>query len=321
MTDPTPPATAAVVRTEFPLPLFLRGKVRDTYELGNRLLIVATDRLSAFDLVLPDGIPGRGIVLTQLSAFWFERTRQLLPNHFISLDPAEFPFDATEWPPEERAKLPGRTMLVRRTRRIDIECVVRGYLAGSAWQDYQRSGEQEAGGIPLPRGLVESQELPAPIFTPTTKATAGHDEPISFARLVMLVGSELAEHLRAASLQIYREAAAYARERGILIADTKMEFGQLDNQLILIDELLTPDSSRFWDAQRYRPGQGQPSLDKQYVRDWLTTSGWNREPPAPALPAAVIARTAAIYAEAYTRLTGRAMEEIHGEGGTPIDGQ
>ncbi|HUS15913.1 MAG TPA: phosphoribosylaminoimidazolesuccinocarboxamide synthase [Chloroflexia bacterium] len=293
---------AAVTMTEFPLPLFLRGKVRDTYELGNRLLIVATDRLSAFDSVMHEGIPGRGIVLTQLSAFWFRQTANILPNHFISVDPADFPFDTTSWPPGEAAKLAGRAMLVRRTRRIDIECIVRGYLSGSAWAEYQANGGREAGGVPLPPGLVESQELPEPVFTPTTKAVAGHDEPISFARLVMLVGSELAGHLRAASLQIYREAAAYARTRGVLIADTKMEFGWLDGNLILIDELLTPDSSRFWDAAAYRPGGAQPSLDKQYVRDWLLASGWNREPPPPSLPPDVVARTAAIYQEAYRRL-------------------
>jgi phosphoribosylaminoimidazole-succinocarboxamide synthase len=246
-------------------------------------------------------------VLTQLSAFWFARTRAILPNHFISADPAEFPFDTSAWPPDERAKLAGRAMLVRRTRRIDIECVVRGYLAGSAWIDYRRNGEREAGGVALPPGLVESQELPAPIFTPTTKAVAGHDEPISFARLEMLVGGELAAHLRDASLRIYQEAAAYARARGILIADTKFEFGHLADQVILIDELLTPDSSRFWDAARYDPGRPQASLDKQYVRDWLLASGWNREPPPPALPPAVVARTAAIYREAYARLTGEML--------------
>lgn len=303
----TPGPDAAVTTTDFPLPLFLRGKVRDTYELGNRLLLVATDRLSAFDVVLPSGIPGRGEVLNRLSAFWFERTRDLLPNHFITTDPAAFPFDTGGWPPDERAKLAGRSMLVRRTRRIDIECVVRGYLSGSAWADYRQSGGREALGVALPAGLVESQELPEPIFTPTTKAATGHDEPISFARLIMLVGAEMAEALRAASLQIYREAATYARARGIIIADTKMEFGRLDDQLILIDELLTPDSSRFWDAARYAPGGPQPSFDKQYVRDWLTASGWDREAPAPVLPADVIARTAAIYREAYTRLTGEAL--------------
>ena len=302
MSDPAAPV--AVSRTDFPLPSFGRGKVRDTYELGNRLLIVATDRLSAFDVMLPDGIPGRGVVLTQLSAFWFARTRDLLPNHLISTDPADYPFDSTEWPAGEQAKLAGRTMLVRRTRRIDIECVVRGYLAGSAWAEYQANGGQGAGGVALPPGLVESAPLPEPIFTPTTKAEHGHDEPISFARLVMLVGEATAERLRTASLTIYREAAAYAATRGILIADTKMEFGQLDNRIILIDELLTPDSSRFWDAARYAPGSPQPSFDKQYVRDWLDRSGWDRNAPGPPLPPAVIARTAALYHEAYTRLTG-----------------
>ena len=257
--------------------------------------------------MLSDGIPGRGVVLTQLSAFWFARTRDLLPNHLISTDPAEYPFDSSDWPAGERAKLAGRTMLVRRTRRIDIECVVRGYLAGSAWAEYQANGGREAGGVALPPGLVESAPLPEPIFTPTTKADQGHDEPISFARLVMLVGEATAERLRTASLTIYREAAAYAATRGILIADTKMEFGWLDNRIILIDELLTPDSSRFWDAARYAPGGPQPSFDKQYVRDWLVSSGWDRTAPAPPLPPAVIAHTAALYHEAYTRLTGEVL--------------
>ncbi len=299
-----PAALPAVTETDFPLPSFGRGKVRDTYELGNRLLMVATDRLSAFDVMLPDGIPGRGVVLTQLSAFWFARTRDLLPNHLISSDPAAYPFDTADWPVGEKAKLAGRTMLVRRTRRIDIECVVRGYLAGSAWTEYQAGGGRAAGGVALPAGLVESAPLPEPIFTPTTKADHGHDEPISFTRLVMLVGEDTAEQLRAASLAIYREAAAYAHTRGIIIADTKMEFGRLDDKIILIDELLTPDSSRFWDAAHYAPGGPQPSFDKQYVRDWLVASGWDRTAPAPALPPAVIARTAALYHEAYTRLTG-----------------
>lgn len=305
MSDPHAPT--AVSRTDFPLPSFGRGKVRDTYELGNRLLIVATDRLSAFDVMLPAGIPGRGVVLTQLSAFWFGRTRDLLANHLISTDPSDYPFDSSDWPADERAKLAGRTMLVRRTRRIDIECVVRGYLAGSAWAEYQANGGQGAGGIALPPGLVESAPLPEPIFTPTTKAEHGHDEPISFARLVMLVGETTAARLRTASLTIYREAAAYAATRGLLIADTKLEFGWLDNAIILIDELLTPDSSRFWDAARYAPGGPQPSFDKQYVRDWLVQSGWDRSAPGPPLPAAVIARTAALYHEAYTRLTGEAL--------------
>ena len=304
----TPGGPAAVTHTELPLPPFGRGKVRDTYELGNRLLIVATDRLSAFDVVLPDGIPGRGIVLTQLSAFWFARTGSVLPNHLISTDPTTYPFDTSPWPAADAANLAGRSMLVRRTRRIDIECVVRGYLAGSAWSDYQANGGRAAGGVALPPGLVESAALPEPIFTPTTKAEHGHDEPISFARLVMLVGEETAERLRTASLAIYREAAAYAATRGILIADTKMEFGWLDDRIILIDELLTPDSSRFWDAARYAPGGPQPSFDKQYVRDWLVASGWDRTAPGPALPAEVIARTAALYQEAYTRLTGEVLE-------------
>jgi len=297
----------AVTQTAFPLPHFLRGKVRDTYDLGDRLLMVATDRLSAFDSVMQNGIPGRGIVLTQLSAFWFRQTAAIHPNHFLSVDPADFPFDATTWPPEEQAKLAGRAMLVRRTQRLDVECVVRGYLAGSGWADYQRSGEREAGHVALPAGLVESQQLPAPIFTPATKAASGHDEPIGFDRLVALVGADLAAHLRAASLAIYESAAAYARARGILIADTKFEFGILDGRPLVIDEMLTPDSSRFWDAASYTPGRAQASLDKQYTRDWLLASGWNREPPAPTLPPDVVAHTAAIYREAYTRLTGATL--------------
>jgi phosphoribosylaminoimidazole-succinocarboxamide synthase len=304
ITEALPPA---VLRTDFPLPAFGQGKVRDTYELGNRLLIAATDRLSAFDVVLPDGIPGRGIVLTQLSAFWFDHTRDVLPNHLISTDPTAYPFDTADWPPAERAKLAGRTMLVRRTKRIDIECVVRGYLAGSAWAEYRANGGREAGGIALPPDLVESAPLPQPIFTPTTKADEGHDEPISFARLEMLVGGDVAARLRTASLAIYEAAAAHARNQGILIADTKMEFGWLDGEIILIDELLTPDSSRFWDAATYQPGGPQASYDKQFVRDWLLQSGWNREAPGPALPPAVIARTAALYREAYTRLTGNSL--------------
>jgi phosphoribosylaminoimidazole-succinocarboxamide synthase len=298
----TPPP--AVTRATVPLPLFLRGKVRDTFDLGDRLLIVATDRLSAFDCMLPDGIPGRGVTLTQMSAFWFAHTRDLIPNHCLSVDPNEYPFDWRAWPAADQAVLPGRSMLVRRAARIDVECVVRGYLSGSAWAEYRANGQQGAGGVALPAGLLESAALPEPIFTPTTKAAQGHDLPLAFAALESLVGVETAAHLRDTSLTVYRAAARYAAERGILIADTKMEFGRLDGALLLIDELLTPDSSRFWDAAAYRPGQPQASLDKQYVRDWLLASGWNREPPAPALPPDVVARTAAIYREAYTRLTG-----------------
>ncbi len=279
-----------------------RGKVRDTYDLGDRLLIVATDRISAFDVVLPTGIPDKGAVLTQLSAFWFEMTADVVPNHFIRLadgTPADgLPFEL----PREFL---GRSMIVRKARRVDVECVVRGYLAGSAWEEYRRWGT--VNGIRLPKGLVESQELPEPLFTPTTKAETGHDEPMTFADVVQLVGPEAANVLRVRSLALYRYAAQYARERGIIIADTKFEFGWLEDELIVIDELLTPDSSRFWAVDTYEPGKPQPSFDKQFVRDWLTKSGWNREPPAPELPPDVVEGTAQRYREAFRRLTGREL--------------
>ncbi len=288
------------VLTESPLPnVWHRGKVRDSYHLGDRLLIVATDRLSAFDVVLPEGIPDKGAVLTQLSAFWFGKIDTVVPSHFIRLADGtaadDLPFTL---PPE----LVGRSMIVRKAERVDVECVVRGYLAGSGWAEYQRSGR--ICGIRLPEGLVESQQLPEPIFTPTTKAETGHDEPITYEQLVETVGPDAANVLKLRSLAVYRFAWQYAAERGIIIADTKFEFGYRDGELILIDEALTPDSSRFWPADQYRPGRGQPSFDKQGVRDWLTASGWNKQPPAPHLPPAVVADTAARYREAYRRLTG-----------------
>jgi phosphoribosylaminoimidazole-succinocarboxamide synthase len=292
----------AVVReTNFPgAKLRVRGKVRDIYEFGDRLLIVATDRLSAFDVVLPTPIPDKGRVLTQLSLFWFDKLQDLAPNHVLS---------ATEFPPEvasHREELRGRAMLVRRTEPIPIECVVRGYISGSGWKDYQRSGR--VCGVPLPPGLRESDRLPEPIFTPSTKATSGHDENISFEEAASRVGHALAERLRGLSLEIYLRAAAYAAERGILIADTKLEFGLAGGELIWIDEALTPDSSRFWPADQYAPGRSQPSFDKQYVRDYLERIGWSKQPPAPELPADVVAATRARYREAYERLTGHALE-------------
>jgi phosphoribosylaminoimidazole-succinocarboxamide synthase len=295
---------AALLQTDLPLPRLGQGKVRDLYDLGDRLLIVATDRLSAFDVVLPTGIPRRGEVLTRLSAWWFARTAGLIPNHLISIEPGAFGFDYSAWTPEQQHAVQGRAMLVRKTERIDFECVVRGYLAGSAWAEYRSSATHSACGIPLPLGLRESDRLPEPIFTPATKAASGHDENIPLATLADRLGSDLAARLRDASLALYRAAAAQAEAQGILIADTKFEFGLLDGQLILIDEALTPDSSRFWDAARYAPGQAQASYDKQYVRDWLLAGGWNREPPAPAHPPDVVAQTAARYWDAYTRLTG-----------------
>jgi phosphoribosylaminoimidazole-succinocarboxamide synthase len=297
-----------LLNTDLPLPLFLRGKVRDTYDLGELMLIIATDRISAFDVVLPDGIPSKGRVLNQLSSFWFQETASLIPNHLVAavddvrqLDdylPAQSRFTY-------QAYLAGRSMIVKKADRITVECVVRGYLAGSAWDEYQQYGT--ASGIALSRGLKQSQELPEPIFTPTTKAESGHDQPLSNAELENLVGKAVAEELKIKSLAVYRYAREYANSRGIIIADTKMEFGRDGDRLILIDELLTPDSSRFWDAGEYQVGQSQPSYDKQPVRDWLTDSGWGKEPPAPKLPPEVIASTTTRYEQAYERLTGEKL--------------
>lgn len=288
-----------VSETNLPLPLFRRGKVRDTYVLDDRhLLMVATDRISAFDVVLPTPIPLKGAVLTMLSRFWFEQTADLVPNHLV-----EVVLDPEKAAGLGDSNLVGRAMVVRRADRIDIECVVRGYLAGSAWDEYRRTGE--VCGIRLPAGLREAERLPEPIFTPATKAETGHDENISFDRMVGLVGEELAGCLKDLSLKLYNRAAEIAEGRGIIIADTKFEFGLLEGQIIVIDELLTPDSSRFWDAALYEPGRSQPSFDKQYVRDWLVHSGWNREPPAPPLPEEVVAGTVSRYLEAYSRLTGK----------------
>jgi len=292
--------------------LYARGKVRDTYDLGDRLLMVATDRISAFDVVLPNGIPDKGAVLTQLSAFWFEQTASVVPSHFIRLadgTPADnLPF---ELPPE----FAGRSMIVRKARRVDIECVARGYLSGSGWAEYQQS--QSVCGLRLPPGLRESDELPEPVFTPSTKAESGHDINISYEQVLEMIGAKAASALRLRSLALYKYAAQYARQRGIIIADTKFEFGwaEMDGQeeIIVIDEVLTPDSSRFWPADGYQPGGPQPSFDKQPVRDWLTASGWNKAPPAPVLPPEVVASTAERYREAYRRLTGRELSR-QGEG-------
>jgi phosphoribosylaminoimidazole-succinocarboxamide synthase len=282
--------------------LHARGKVRDIYEAGpDRLLMVATDRISAFDAVLPTPIPDKGRVLTGLTLFWLDRTRGLLPNHLITADPADLP-----GPPGADADLAGRAMLVRRARMVPIECVARGYLSGSGWKEYRTSGS--VCGIALPPGLVESDRLPEPIFTPATKAETGHDENISLDRTAELVGRGLAERLKELTLDVYEHAAAIAFERGIIIADTKLELGFADGELILCDEVLTPDSSRFWPADRYKPGGAQPSFDKQYVRDWLDASGWDHEPPTPELPADVVEQTRARYVEAYERLTGEPFD-------------
>ena len=274
-----------------------RGKVRDIYDLGDQLLLVSTDRVSAFDWVLPTGIPDKGRVLTQIAAFWFDQLKE--PNHLISTD-----VEQMDLPPQvDRRALAGRSSLVRKTQVMPIECVVRGYLAGSGWKEYQASGT--VCGIQLPQGLAESSRLAEPIFTPATKAETGHDENISFGRMVEVVGLATAEELRHRSIDIFRRGTEYARQRGIIIADTKFEFGLIDEELILIDEVLTPDSSRFWPAEGFEPGHGQPSFDKQFVRDWLLSADWDRNSPPPALPEEIVAKTREKYVQAYERLTGK----------------
>jgi phosphoribosylaminoimidazole-succinocarboxamide synthase len=293
---------ATLIESTLDLPLLARGKVRDIYDLGDRLLVVTTDRISAFDVVLPTGIPDKGAVLTQLSAFWFELTGDIVPNHFVQVvDSTRVAGIDAELPRE----MIGRAMVVRKAERIDVECVVRGYITGSGWKDYQRSGE--VSGIALPPNLKESQELFEPIFTPTTKAEEGHDLPITYEQMVEMVGEQSANAARLRSLALYRYGRDYARERGIIIADTKFEFGWLDDEVIMIDECLTPDSSRFWPAYQYKSGQPQPSFDKQYVRDYLEDIAWNKAPPAPELPPEVVERTAEKYREAFERLTGREL--------------
>ncbi len=297
----SPQVSTVVWETQFAgVPLSSRGKVRDLYDLGDRLLIVATDRLSAFDVVLPTPIPDKGRVLTQLSLFWFDKLRGVIPNHVLSSTGFPAPFDAFA------DLLRGRTMLVRRARPLLVECVVRGYLSGSGWKDYRAAGK--ICGIALPAGLRESERLPEPIFTPSTKVAKGHDENISFDQAVALVGGALAERVRDISLEIYRRAAAYAEPRGILLADTKFEFGLIGDELIWIDEALTPDSSRFWPAEGYQPGRAQPSYDKQFVRDYLERIGWNKQPPGPELPQDVVTATRAKYREAYRQLAGRELD-------------
>jgi phosphoribosylaminoimidazole-succinocarboxamide synthase len=297
-----------LLKTELPLPFFVKGKVRDTYDLGNLLLIVATDRISAFDVVLPCGIPNKGRILNKLSAFWFNQTRDLVPNHLVEvLDDAKR-LDAY-LPTEKRfsypAYLAGRSMVVKKVKRLPVECVVRGYLSGSAWEEYRQSGT--ISGLPAAKGLKQSQELPQPLFTPTTKAESGHDLPLSIDEVGKLVGKALAEDIEQKSLAIYSYAQGYALARGIIIADTKFEFGVEDDKLIIIDEMLTPDSSRIWETELYKVGQSQPSYDKQPVRDWLAESGWNKEPPAPMLPPAIIEATSQRYQRAYERLTGKKL--------------
>ena len=284
-----------------------RGKVRDLYDAGpGRLLLVASDRISAFDVVLPTPIPDKGRVLTGLSLFWFERTGSMVGNHVVTSEPAAGGFDPD---------LAGRAMVVRRADVVPLECVARGYLSGSGWSQYRRTGE--VCGVALPAGLRESDRLPEPIFTPTTKAAEGHDLPVSPAEAADLVGRGLAERLKELTLSLYERAAETALGRGIILADTKFEFGFADGELILVDEVCTPDSSRFWPADAYDPGRAQASFDKQYVRDWLDASGWNREPPAPELPGDVVANTAARYREAYERITGESFAAYLARAGVP----
>jgi phosphoribosylaminoimidazole-succinocarboxamide synthase len=300
--------SAVLMKTNLPLPVFISGKVRDTYDLGSHLLIVATDRISAFDIVLPTGIPLKGHVLNRLSSFWFRRMTEIMPNHMTEAIDDVHSLDS--YIPEEKrfaypSYLRGRSMVVKKVKRLPLECIVRGYLSGSAWAEYKQNGT--ISGSKMPNGLWESQELKEPLFTPTSKADVGHDEPVTVEYITKTFGKQIAQELEEKSIAIYRSARDYALSKGIIIADTKFEFGVDNGRLTLIDEVLTPDSSRFWYASRYRIGQSQDSMDKQPVRDWLTASGWNKEPPAPALPPNVIAETSDRYVRAYERLTGRKL--------------
>ena len=293
-----------IIETPLPDRLY-QGKVRDTFDLGGGLLLmVATDRVSAFDVVLPTGIPDKGVVLNRLSAYWFDKTAHLAPNHLVCLADSA---DAASYlgnggVPVEVAR---QAMVVKRAERIDIECIVRGYITGSAWSEYRRQGT--VSGMPMESGLVEGQAFPEPLFTPTTKAEEGHDQNMSRQEVLDMVGADMARQLEDTSKAVYRYAHDIARDQGIILADTKMEFGLLDGRLILIDELLTPDSSRFWDASGYAPGRSQPNFDKQFVRDWLDSQGWDHEPPAPELPAEIVSKTTERYRQAYQRLTGAAL--------------
>lgn len=296
-------SSRVIPQTEFKsLTLKGRGKVRDIYDLGDRLLIVATDRISAFDVVMPNPIPDKGRVLTQLSRFWFDLTRDIIPNHLVTTEVEAYPQECRPYQEELR----GRSMLVVKTEVLPVECIVRGYLSGSGWEDYKKTGT--VCGIPLPKGLAESSKLEEPIFTPSTKAEQGlHDENITFEQMEKIVGKDLAQQLKSASINVYKKARDFAEQRGILIADTKMEFGVKDGKLILIDELLTPDSSRFWPKDDYRPGGSQKSFDKQYLRDYLLSIKWNKTPPAPQLPEEIIQKTREKYLEAYERLVGKPL--------------
>ena len=294
----------AIAETNLPNQIH-RGKVRDTYDLGGGLLLmVATDRISAFDVVLPTAIPEKGVVLSNISAFWFAMSADSMPNHFICManNAANVPGLSM---PDISAEIARRAMVVKRAQRLDVECIARGYITGSAWAEYRKSGTVH--GMAMPAGLVEGDKFPEPLFTPTTKAEEGHDMPMSLEELGGMVGEEMARTLGEKTVGLYADADAFARDKGIIIADTKLEFGLLDGELIVIDELLTPDSSRFWDAKGYAPGKSQPNYDKQFVRDALTSMGWDREPPAPELSADVVDKTRSRYLEAYQRLTGQPL--------------
>ena len=297
-----------ILQTDLPLPLFSRGKVRDTYDLGDQLLMVATDRISAYDSIMPNPIPYKGQVLTAFSVFWFERTKHVIPNHLITASPAQFTFDWRSWPKAQRDQFLGRSMLVKKAQRIDIECVARGYLAGSAWVEYSKNNI--VGGIQLPNWLHQSQQLVEPIFTPAIKAATGHDVNITFDEMANQVGKELAEKMRDATMRLYAVMSEQARQQGIIMADTKLEFGLINGELTLIDEIGTPDSSRYWEVAKYRLEGPQLSLDKQYLRDWLTAVKWNREPPVPSLPNDVVQKTSEKYLEAYKRIAKR---DLHAE--------
>lgn len=295
---------ATLTQTNFEtLKLFRRGKVRDVYELGDKLLIVTSDRISAFDVVMPNPIPYKGEVLTRISKFWFDQTTDICPNHYLTMNTAEYPAECKPF----IGDLEGRSMLVQKTEPLPVECIVRGYITGSGWSEYQKT--KSVCGIALPDGLKESDKLPEPIFTPSTKADVGHDENISFDKVVSMLGKKLADALRETSIAIYKHAAIYAEKKGIIIADTKFEFGLRDGHLILIDEALTPDSSRFWPKDQYEPGKGQPSFDKQFLRDYLLSIKWNKTPPAPELPQEIIQRTSEKYREALRVLTGETIGE------------
>ncbi len=282
--------------------LIRRGKVRDLFDLGDKILMVASDRISAFDVVLPNAIPYKGMVLNSISAYWFNKFRDIMPGHLITAAVKEFPFDMTE---DEERMLEGRSSLVRKGQMIEVECVVRGFLDGSGWKSYKRTGKLFD--IPLPDGLKQGDKLPEPLFTPTTKAQSGHDEYIAFAQVRNKMGLETAEFLRSKSLELYNEAYSYAYERGLILADTKFEFTEIDGKIYLADEIFTPDSSRFWDRETYKPGGPQPSYDKQYIRDWLETQDWDKTPPAPSLPQHVIEKSVEKYIEVYSKITGETL--------------